>query len=143
VNLAGKHKALAPRAKSMFDDDEDIPLADPLVVLTLRVAIEESEAPGELAITWSPEIKAGMGGGDGESVMLKPANADARMVGEGLAHATFLAYLRNALLEFAGFPGWKHYPAEAPTALIEKLKRGFVPFQPERERWCIVHPATS
>ncbi len=128
VNLTGRHKSLAFVAKSMFvfEDEEDIPLVDPLVVLPLARSIEDSEAPGELEISWSPEIKAGIGGGDGMSVALRPATADPKFV--GFEDLTFLSYLRSAILNYAGFPGWKHHPAQAPMELIGKLKQDLISF---------------
>ena len=124
VNLNGDHPALAPKDSNIAPD--------PLMVCGIEEAIamiESSDRDDDepVLLEFAPDAlhKANVSGGGPYAIALPNPVADAR-VEDAPQDVPFVDYLRIAILQWGGFPGWEE--AKAAPAELDRLRQGLIPF---------------
>lgn len=134
VCLMGSHPKLAFYSDSVLRDPPEV-YSDPLVVLPIKVAIEELEgrkmAPDPkvsypLAIPIAPDEyhKENVSGGAPYEILVPSSDVDPPLLNEW-HNTTFVEYLRICF-HWGGFPGWERYE-DRPDGLLQKLSDGLLP----------------
>lgn len=125
VNFNGDHPSLAPAQSDLTPD--------PLMVCGVddAIAMIESEDRDEdepLTIDIAPDAlhKANISGGGPYAIIVPDAAVDAHL-DEEPNDVGFVAYLRIAILDWGGFPGWADSEGPRPPEL-DRLREGLVPF---------------
>jgi len=72
--------------------------------------------------------KAGYSGGSPYYVHMPGIGADGQLTLDARGDMYFVDYLRHAILEWGGFPGFEAAPAGRDRGLMAELKRGLIPF---------------
>ena len=124
VNLNGSHPSLAPAESDVAPD--------PLMVCGIEEAIAMIESSdrdddGPLLLDFAPDAlhKANVSGGDPYAIALPNSGADAR-VEDAPEDSLFVEYLRIAILDWGGFPGWRGHSDPPPD--LDRLRDGLIPF---------------
>ena len=124
VNFNGEHPSLAPK-------NSDI-APDPLMVYSAEEALDmvsamDGDDDDPMRIEFAPDAlhKANISGGGPYFIQVPQSLADAR-VEDAPHNVTFVEYLRFAILEWGGFPGWEEAAAAPPE--LNQLRHGLIAF---------------
>ena len=125
INLNGSHPSLAPV-------DSDV-APDPLMVCSVEdaIAMIDSEVRDEdepARIEFAPDAlhKANVSG-SGPYFTEVPAEGADGIVQDAPVDGTFVEYLRHAILQWGGFPGWAEAGDSVPAEIAE-LRAGLIAF---------------
>jgi hypothetical protein len=72
--------------------------------------------------------KAGYSGGTPYYMIVLEGGVDGRIVMDVKGEMQFVDYLRHAILNWGGFPGFENAPPGADNGVIKRLKEGLITF---------------
>lgn len=124
INFNGSHPRLAPADSSITPDPLMVYSVDDAIAMIESMDRDEDE-PAMFEFAPDALHKANVSGSGPYYIDLPSEGADAK-VHDAPFKGTFVQYLRDAILNWGGFPGWSEAP-EGPSEIGE-LRAGLAPF---------------